>query len=313
MRETQQEFVIVGHGHAGSKYSEALEFLEQSARIVDPALESIGARGARPQILHSIPTPIGSDDVAILATHASQRKSTLVESLSQGFRVFILEKLVATSLEDLNAIEREMDEAGAKGLVHNRWNLLNLNVTLRGLNQRLNLGQMLSFEVSGGNYCLVAGGHHLLALYLSLTGYEQKITSSNVDFGPSPRGTQLRTLHGQFTLRSSDGVTASFTAKKHGFLSPLVCINYESGRVIWDGLSCNVSYVSDVGGRQYCSPSLSETVELPSDNPFLIAIQKTIRQHQDSELELGISTSRLLLKIMTLQFGGNDSTQFPVT
>lgn len=216
--------LIVGCGELGSRHLQAVASLPEvrEVEVVDPRPEALELGRQRlaeipdcsPSIsfdwLPSLEKATKGGDLCIIATQADVRCQLLYEAVETlGYSTFLLEKLVAQSVQDY---KRVVDFSRRKGL--SVW--VNCQARAHPLHRHvkecLDPSEPIIFNVVGGNYGLVTNGVHavdLFAFYDGATWIESLECQVDPILYPSSRGEGLFDLSG--TLRGGTKKGSQFT------------------------------------------------------------------------------------------------------
>jgi hypothetical protein len=210
--------LIAGCGQLGSRHLQAVAAVPgvREIEVVDPRAEGLelgrsrlAESGAAPRAavrwLRSLEEASRGGELCIIATLAQERPG-LVRAIAEiGYSAFVLEKLVAPSLEEFEAL-REF--AAARGL--SIW----VNAQLRSmplhrrLKARLEPGEPVIMEALGGNHGLATNGIHAADLFSFYSGSGRiEPAGSSIDerLHPSKRGNGLAELSGVLRGRAPNG------------------------------------------------------------------------------------------------------------
>ena len=233
--------LIVGCGQLGSRHLQAVASLSMVTEIevVDPSPEALELgrqrlaelpRDKSPshvRWLASIGEATKQGDLCIIATQAQERCKALREVADTlGYSAFLLEKIVAQSIEELEA---SAGFATSRGL--SVWvNFLERGIPFyRRVKERLSPVDPLIFSATGGNFFLATNGIHsvdLFAYYDECTRIEGAGARVDPILHPSKRGEGLYDLTG--TLHGYTEKGSSLTISYIGADSPWFHISIAS-------------------------------------------------------------------------------------
>jgi predicted dehydrogenase len=276
--------LIVGCGDLGSRHLQAVASLSQVREIelVDPRPEALElgrqrlaetpnrSPATKIRWLSSLEQATKGGDLCIVATQA-QGRHQLVQDVVQslGYSNFILEKIVAQSVEE---IERMAEYNAERGL--STW----VNCPLRAfefhhnIKAKLNPDEPITFSAVGGNHGLATVGIHrtdLFAFYDG-TGHIEN-AGSRIDpiLHPSKRGEELFDLSGTLHGYTDKGSTLTVTySNRHPD-------NYEHLTVATPSYRCVVDHM-----QQWAMESDSESngAWRPVQYQSEILVSETTRQ-----------------------------------
>jgi predicted dehydrogenase len=207
--------LIVGCGDLGSRHLQAVASLDQVGviELVDPRPEALEFGRQRlaeiencsPTIefrwLSSLEQATKGGDLCIVATQAEGRGGLVQEVVrSLGYFKFILEKIVAQSVEEIEGLIKFSVANKVSAWVNCKTRAVPLHQTIR---KNLRPEEPVSFSTVGGNWGLATNGVHLADTFAFYDG-SPTITSTggNIDpiLHPSKRGDEIfdlsGTLHG---------------------------------------------------------------------------------------------------------------------
>lgn len=202
--------MIVGCGELGSRHLQSVAQLSEvgEIQVVDPRPEARelakerlaevnqSNRKISVRWLTSLEEASPESDLCIVATRAKERPALARKAADLGVRLFLLEKWVAPSMEQMEELKEFMEKKGLSAWV---------NLKARGypFHQRakklLDSGEPICFSVVGGNLGLANNGIHVTDLFVFYTGSDRiEGVGSSIDpiLHPSKRGGDLFDLSG---------------------------------------------------------------------------------------------------------------------
>ncbi len=217
MSDPRFHVLIVGCGQLGSRHLQAVAQLADVASIdvVDPRSEALelgkqrlaelGHTAAPVRWLPSLTDAAADGGLCIVATQADGRCELVRQVVEQlGYRAFLLEKLVAQSMDDYESIKALCDARGVAAWVNCKTRAYPFHQYVK---RRLDPSEPLVMHITGGNHGLANNGIHGADLFAFYDGCERiELAGARIDpvLHRTKRGHYdlSGTLHG-FTMKGS--------------------------------------------------------------------------------------------------------------
>lgn len=202
--------LIIGSGDIGTRHLQALAGATNAAiEVVDPRPEAlqlgrsrwadVARPGQAPRVawLSALEQATPGGDLCIVATQAAQRPELVRAAVERlGYRAFLLEKIVAPSVDAYQALLRYAEEHQVSAWVNCQ---TRCHPFFQAVKQRLDPAEPLVCTVLGGNQGLATNGVHAADLFAYLDGAERIMPAgARIDpiLHPSKRGAELFDVSG---------------------------------------------------------------------------------------------------------------------
>ena len=198
--------LLIGVGSVGKRHLDKLSNKYDLVYAVDPN------KKAREFVVDKFPStvmlsdtkelkqtlPVGSRiDCAIIANWASDRALTIRDLKKYKVDRFLFEKPLASSLLDIQRIERIVRHFKASGMVNLHLRHSQIPQIVSDVTEKYSLGNIVSIVEHGGAKCFGTNGIHWLDLASHLIGERPNSVSAKVEFDSiSPRGPQFLVAEG---------------------------------------------------------------------------------------------------------------------
>ena len=244
--------LIVGCGELGSRHLQAVSVLEEVAEIevVEPDADRIVMgqrrldegkdrnRGIRYRWLSSLDDVSPEGDLCIVATQADVRCEVVREVVDRTtYHDFLLEKIVAQSIEDYDAL---LDLSRARNLAVWVNCKKRAHEAHRRVKARLNPDLPLTLSVIGGNHGLASQGVHAADLFAFYDG-SSRIEPGEVHVDPvlhqTKRGPGVSELSGTLNGQSVKGSRFFLSLESDHRAPPIFSVVSDGYRAVVDDMT----------------------------------------------------------------------------
>lgn len=238
--------LIIGCGELGSRHLQAVSALGEVGEIevIDPAPDRLQKGRTRidqvedrnPKIRYRWLTTLDEaspeGDLCVVATRADVR-CRLVREVAErrSFRRFLIEKVVAQSMDDYDTLLEYVRTAGVSVWVNCK---TRAHEAHRSVKRQLTRGVPITLSVIGGNHGLANYGLHAADLFAFYSGAQEiELGDSRIDpvLHPSKRGPDVMDLSGTLSGYSDQG-SRFFLSLAGDHAAPpcisIVCGEYEA-------------------------------------------------------------------------------------
>ena len=229
MSKKRFKILVIGCGDLGSRHLQAVSALPdvEEITVVDPNPKSLElgkqrlldvphrSKETELKWFSSLEEMQGDADLCIMATLAEGRNA-LIKTIAQrfGVQLFLIEKLVAQSVEDYEALISFAKEKNLSIWVNCQ---TRANGSHKRIKQNLDPGHPILLNVIGGNHGLATNGVHYADLFCFYDGSDHiQLNGTVIDplLHPAKRGKGFFDLSG--TLLGSSGKGSQFTLSFSG-------------------------------------------------------------------------------------------------
>ena len=232
--------LLVGAGNLGSRYLQGLSSISEKLRItvVDVSQASLNIAKERWNqvstnrlddlvFMKTLPNNSQTFDIVIVAASSSVR-AEIVEQISQNHTVkyWVLEKVLAQSLHDLNRISNTLENAAGAWVNHSR----RMMPWYQNLKPHMTSAKNFKVEKIGSNWNLACNAMHFIDLvswWRETTLTELKLVSADRPWYESKRDGYFE-LDGTLKATYSDGSLLSLT-NSHLQVSNTLTIELDNG------------------------------------------------------------------------------------
>lgn len=199
--------VLIGFGSIGKRHALGVSQICESMIIVDPnSMAFVLLPDELPPYTQlssilDLQSSISSDDLVIVANWGPDHLRTIQECVRLGYRNFVIEKPITSSLSDLEKLRKLIKDNSLRVVVNQGWGAQQLGERIRDLGLTLGLGEPVSVWVTGGARCASTAGSHYIHLASRILN-EDPVTvmahgmSSNIN----PRGDHLSYFDGVYSV-----------------------------------------------------------------------------------------------------------------
>ncbi|ASY10019.1 Gfo/Idh/MocA family oxidoreductase [Candidatus Planktophila lacus] len=172
-------------------------------------------------------------DYIVVATTADSHLENAIMAVALSPKYLIVEKLLTNSLSELDTlVSLQASNPKVQFRSHNRWKLLGVTSGISRLNERFDLGELISFSSIGGAMCLASGGVHWLASLNELFTLDQKEfeISGNLKFSIQKNRPKFDTAIGEIQVLIG-GKRIRFEYSELSRVTPMQLLLFEEGHV----------------------------------------------------------------------------------
>ncbi len=230
---------IVGFGHMGGRLADAsCEAGLEIVSILDHSNEPFGL-GGRGELSHLITSEAEAfwrtgPEIVAVATHAPTHIPLLREGLMHGIRRFLIEKPVATSMDEAREGQRLAHSSRARVIVNHNRRYCDSYDKLRKLNGATELGDLraILFSLGGGGLgCL--GTHYFDMCNMLFEDTPISVTATLTEpLSANPRGSEFHDPGAAVFARYRDGRRAYLDIGDDYGLPHRIEFIYSHGRVL---------------------------------------------------------------------------------
>lgn len=206
---------IVGLGRMGMRHLEAVERLnmsvvglaDMSAGAVDAASNQVGL-GAGGRFTDAI-AMFGAveAEAVVVATTAPSHAALVLAAVDAGAKYILCEKPMAASLDEVDAMTRACEAAGAVFAVNHQMRFMPNYSVIKAMIGGDELGPLVSMVVAGSNFGLAMNASHYFEAFRFLTG--SRVATVSAWLGneqlTNPRGPQFEDRSGRLVATGEQG------------------------------------------------------------------------------------------------------------
>lgn len=241
---------IVGLGRMGMRHLEAVERLnmsvvglaDMSAGAVDAASNQVGL-GAGGRFTDAI-AMFGAveAEAVVVATTAPSHAALVLAAVDAGAKYILCEKPMAASLDEVDAMTRACEAAGAVFAVNHQMRFMPNYSVIKAMIGGDELGPLVSMVVAGSNFGLAMNASHYFEAFRFLTGSRVATVSAWLENEQltNPRGPQFDDRSGRLvaTGEQGQGLYIDFSADAGwGLQVVYICRN---GQIVVDELNGDI-------------------------------------------------------------------------
>jgi predicted dehydrogenase len=148
-----------------------------------------------------------SPELLVISTTADGRASQAIQAIEAGVKLVLLEKPVATSLAQCEALRRASLRVGSRIAVNHQMRFLPQYVIPNDLLGSRSYGGLCSMHVAAGNFGMAMNATHYFEAFRFLTGEPPERVSAWFDGEslPNPRGAQFKDVSGSIRISTASG------------------------------------------------------------------------------------------------------------
>lgn len=206
---------IVGLGRMGIRHLEAVQRLkmpvvglaDMSAAAVDAAADQAGL-GAEGRFTDAIAMlDAVQAEAVVVATTAPSHASLVLAAVAAGAKYILCEKPMAASLDEVDAMTRACQEAGAVLAVNHQMRFMPNYSVVKAMIGGEELGPLVSMVVAGSNFGLAMNASHYFEAFRFLTGSRIATVSAWLESVQltNPRGPQFDDRSGRLAATGEQG------------------------------------------------------------------------------------------------------------
>jgi len=200
--------VIVGHGSIGKVHHQHLFKISKNLLIVDPVVQKIKNTNNVNQIcnIDALDNSSSKNDLVVISNWGPDHLTSMQMAVSKGFRQFIIEKPMVTSMHELKLLTELVKTKSLKVVVNQGWHYENLAEKINWLGGKFSLGNLHSIVTYGGARCLSTGGSHIIHLANMIFKSKPVMISSNLNLDNiNPRSSNLIYVEGNAFVKFESG------------------------------------------------------------------------------------------------------------
>ncbi len=315
--EVRTHILIVGLGSIGKVHLEHSLGIADLVSVVDPNLEVakyLESHFDRNKIcyystiqeIHQVP----AINLAVIANWGPDHTTSFHELVELGVNFFIIEKPLASKIEDLEELKAVIARGKIKVICNLTWSYSHFMQQLERITKIYSLGPVRNILVSGGAKCLVTNGIHYLALAIQIFGSEAtEVTALTYNSPINPRASRFLFLAGSAIWEFPDDryLNISFSNESHLQLSAILI--FSRGKLVIEGNQASLFKISDENTFKIDKPTRTYLATEPIEqfsafidslgNDGLVNIyEKFINAEPWGDLELGIQATEAILGML---------------
>jgi len=210
-----QNALIIGYGSIGKKHAAHLIKYFKKVFIYDPLKtvdEFYFTRFEFVSNLTRLAFHPDSQDIAVIANWGPDHLGSFEICLGLGFKNFVLEKPLTSSLTDLIKLRTLIKTRNVNVLVNQGWESEKLGIRIRKLGFNLDLGEPVAMFVSGGARCISTAGSHNIHLALGVfDSVPIEMMGHLKDDRINPRNSELAYYEGTYSIIFEQGQRLSMS------------------------------------------------------------------------------------------------------
>lgn len=271
-----KEVVLIGFGSIGKRHALSVSQICESMIIVDPnSMAFVYLPDKLPPYtqfssIQDLQSPTSSNDLVIVANWGPDHLRTIQECVSLGYKNFVIEKPITSSLSDLQNLRNLIKDNLLRVVINQGWDTHQLGERIRNLGLSLGLGEPVSVWVTGGARCASTAGSHYIHLASRILNEDPvTVMAHGMSSQINPRGDHLSYFDGVYSVEYKFGKRFSMSFSNMSSIEGDVQILWRdasgkfsnSGDIAITGRDPNREYANIV--TRYGSP----TVQLFSGAP----------------------------------------------
>ncbi len=204
--------ILIGYGSIGKRHARSVLGICKSLTIIDPNRDSLLnlLDGVKPISHHLTIRELGPSDsaenIVIIANWGPDHWWTVNECFKLGYKNFVIEKPISSSLSDLNSLRNLIQENSLRVVVNQGWDSQSLGQRIRDLGNKLGLGEPLAVWVTGGARCASTAGSHYIHLATTvLNESPETVMAHGSSSTINPRGKHLAFYDGVYSANYKSG------------------------------------------------------------------------------------------------------------
>lgn len=200
--------VIIGHGSIGKVHNQHLSKISKKLLIVDPVVQEIKDTKKINQIynINTLDNSNSKNDLVVISNWGPDHLTSMQMAVSKGFRQFIIEKPMVTSIHELKLLTELIKTKSLKIVVNQGWHYENLAGKINTLGDKFSLGDVHSIVAYGGARCLSTGGSHVIHLVNMIYKSKPILISANLNLDNiNPRSSKLLYVEGNAFIKFEMG------------------------------------------------------------------------------------------------------------
>jgi predicted dehydrogenase len=200
--------VIVGHGSIGKVHGRHLSKISKNLVIIDPVLQKLKYNNIASQIysVSDLNYSNSIDDLVVISNWGPDHLSAMQIAVKKGYRQFVIEKPIVTSIYDLDYLVNLVRSKSLKVVVNQGWHYENLAEKINNLGGEYSLGHIQSIVTYGGARCISTGGSHIIHLANMIFKSEPTLLSACLNFDYiNPRSAELLYVDGNAFIKFKNG------------------------------------------------------------------------------------------------------------
>jgi predicted dehydrogenase len=177
-----------------------------------------------------------SIDLAVISTWGPNHLTQLRNVTGLGVKSVLIEKPLASSLQDLKEIESIVEENGLRIFENFHFRYSNFKNAIQQLEREFNLGNFIQFNISGGAKCIATTGIHYLDLCEWLLDCRPVNVISDVNYAYiNPRSSALRIYGGLVKWAYPNGSMLTMNFTNDSYSDEVIELVWKNAKAVFDG------------------------------------------------------------------------------
>lgn len=204
--------ILIGFGSIGKRHARSIFGICKSLTIIDPNRDALlnlpeGVTSISHYLTIAELEPSDSpENVVIIANWGPDHCWAVNECFKLGYRNFVIEKPISSSLSDLYSLRNMVQEHSLRVVVNQGWDSQSLGERIRDLGHNLGLGEPVAVWVTGGARCASTAGSHYIHLATTvLNEFPETVVAHGSSSSINPRGQHLAFYDGVYSASYLSG------------------------------------------------------------------------------------------------------------
>lgn len=242
-KKSKSKVLIFGYGSVGKKYSQY--FLKKNFDIIifDPLIKIKDSNLKFFKNYNQLNKFINQIDFAIICSLAEDHYPNFYVASNLNIKNILMEKPLTNNFDELSKIKKIINKKRINFHSNHSWELYNLELFLKKIQLKHNMGNPLTFLSYGGAFCLSTGAIHfynILIKIFKISFKDVEIFSNLYSSNINPRSKKYKTFGGIATISNGKKKNIIFNYSNESKIRTTQTIIYKFHKINFfiDGTYC---------------------------------------------------------------------------